>query len=144
VRSAAGRVAGGITLLAAVAAGCGSGDGSSTAATRPAPPRVAPAGVTSLRVTYFPHGSGGTERHNWSLKCSPTGGNHPLRGLACAELAAHAHALAPARRACRFLAVRTAAQALVAGTNRGIAVHRLFRPGCDSEWTSLHALLYGS
>jgi hypothetical protein len=130
-----------IALLAVIAAGCDSGGASSGASMgTTAPPRRAAA--TRLEVTYYPHGSA-KPAHRWALTCSPTGGDHPRRTQACAELAAHPHALGPARRACRFAAVRGAPQALVSGTHRGAHVNHLFRPGCDPEWTSLHALLRG-
>jgi Subtilisin inhibitor-like len=142
VRATTGRITAAIALLGILAAGCDSGGASTGGATSAAPsrhPKATPA--TRLQVTYFPGGPAAAARDRWTLTCSPTGGDHPRRALACAELAAHPRALAPARRACRFLGVRGAPQALVSGTQRGAAVRRLFRPACDPEWTSLHALL---
>ena len=108
-------------------------------ATGTAPPSSTSVPVR-LRITYEPHGTA-VGRRRWTLTCAPTGGDHPRRAAACAEIAAHPHALTPARRACRYAAVRGAPEALVVGTDRGVAVRRGFRPGCDPEWATLHALL---
>ncbi len=132
-----------IALLGVMAAGCDSGGASTTGSASTAPPRQRSTPAIRLQVTYFPRGSTAAARNRWTLTCSPSGGDHPRRALACAELAAHPHALNPPSRACRFAAVRGAPQALVSGTDRGAVVRRLFRPACDPDWTSLHALLRG-
>jgi hypothetical protein len=141
VRTTSSRLAVVIALLGTLTAGCDSGGASITGATSPQLRHPKATLSTRLQVTYFPRGPAATARDRWTLTCSPAGGNHPRRTLACAELAAHPHALAPARRACRFASVRSSPQALVTGTHRGATVDRLFRPACDPEWTSLHALL---
>jgi hypothetical protein len=144
VRTASRRVLAAIALVGILLAGCDSGGAAPTGGTGTASSgHLKPTAATRLQVTYFPHGVAATGRDRWTLTCEPTGGGHPRRALACAELAAHPHALAPARRACRFAAIRGAPQALVSGTQRGATVRRLFRPACDPEWTSLHVLLRG-
>jgi hypothetical protein len=126
-------------VLSALTMGCDTG-GATTSGTSG---RAAPPPVARLTVTYYPHGAASAAHHRWRLTCRPTGGDHPRRALACAELAAHPAALAPPRRPCPLLEIRGAPQTLVTGTVRGRPVRHLFRPGCEAAWTSLHALLRG-
>jgi Subtilisin inhibitor-like len=136
-----GRGALGAAAISVLAVGCGSS--SSSAGQDRASSGAARAPRARLTVTYFPHGTATSARERWRLTCRPTGGDHPRRALACAELAAHPSALGPARRPCPLLEVRGAPQALVSGTVGGRAMQHVFRPSCDPAWSSLHALLRG-
>ena len=128
-------------VLGALGAGCGSGGASTSAGQGGNPTPRAPS--ARLSITYLPHGTASPAREQWTLTCRPTGGDHPRRAQACAELAAHPSALGPVRRPCPLLEVRGAPQTLVTGTVSRQPVRHLFRPACEPAWASLHALLRG-
>jgi hypothetical protein len=65
-----------VALAALALAGCGGGDGGEEGG-----------GKIDLRVTVYPNGMGG-DSTTWTLQCEPTGGDHPDRDAACAQLAA--------------------------------------------------------
>ncbi len=57
-------------------AGCGGGDSGEEGAAK-----------IDLRVTVYPNGVAG-DSTTWTLQCEPTGGDHPDRDAACAQLEA--------------------------------------------------------
>jgi hypothetical protein len=126
-----------IVMLSRLSALVGTALFLSAAASGAATPR------TSLTVTYWPHGPG-TAAKTWHLSCAPAAGTHPLKGIACTELANYARELAPPRAACKYLPPKGAPEALVKGVYRGKPVNRLVRPTCDpTVLQHLFALLTG-
>jgi len=95
----------------------------------------------SLKIKYWPHGSG-SPATTWTLKCGPAGGTHPARRAACGALASHPADLGPATRACTILSTPTAARATVSGTWAGRRVDRTYRIGCPG-WSDLRIVLTG-
>jgi len=120
--------------LAALAAACGSDDGSAAAA--------APTG--RLTITVWPQGreAGGARR--WTLECGPAGGTHPHPARACAQLAAVANPFRPVPRDAMCTQIYGGPQeALVTGTYRGAGVNARFNRvnGCEiSRWDRVAAL----
>jgi Subtilisin inhibitor-like len=122
-----------VVLVAVLAAGCGSENGSEDGAgTSP---------DTSLEITVT--GGGADER--WTLTCDPTGGTHPDPEEACATLHEHHDALEepPADVVCTQQ-YGGPQEAVIEGTLSGDrytgSFHR--RDGCGiSRWEQLQPLL---
>ena len=50
-------------------------------------PAAAASSATALVITYREDSATPGEHVRWTLRCEPTGGNHPRRAAACRELA---------------------------------------------------------
>jgi hypothetical protein len=120
--------------LAALAAACGSDDG--TAAAAP---------TAQLTVSVWPHGMGGGGMRRWTLRCGPVGGTHPTRTKACTRLAGLKDPFRPVPRDAVCTEIYGGEQeALVTGTFRGRRVHARFNRinGCEiARWNRVGALL---
>ena len=120
--------------LAAIAAACGSDDGSAAPA--------APSG--KLTITVWPQGQreGGARR--WTLECGPAGGTHPRAERACARLAATPNPFRPVPRDAMCTQIYGGPEeALVTGTYRGARVNARFNRvnGCESaRWNRIAVL----
>ena len=118
-------------ILAALAlAGCGGGGGEGEGE-----------GKIDLRVTVYPNGVAG-DSTTWTLQCEPTGGDHPDRDRACAQLAALDDPFAklePTPR-CDEIPGTSPEVALIEGSFRGREVEEKFdrSSGCAFErWDRL-------
>lgn len=122
-------VAAGIVVLA----GCG-GDAEPGDATEP---------LTEIRVTVWPDGRGGSELHA-TLRCDPTGGDHPTPEAACRALREHPDAVARVPRDAVCTQVFGGTQeAEIEGTLAGRPVRASFdrRNGCEiARWERLAPL----
>lgn len=120
--------------LAAVAAACGSDDGSAAAA--------GPTG--QLTIMVWPQGRDAGDVHRWTLECGPAGGTHPHPAKACARLAAVPHAFRPVPRDAMCTQIYGGPEeALVTGTYRGAAVRARFNRvnGCEiARWNRIAVL----
>ena len=121
-------------FLGALAAGCGSGDGS-----------AAREAVARLTITLWPRGTAAGDERRFTLRCGPTGGTHPTRVRACARLTALE---APFKSVPRFSACTEIyggpQEAHVTGTFRGRPVDTRFRRtnGCEIERWGRIAVLF--
>jgi hypothetical protein len=103
--------------------------------------------ATVLQVTVWPQGlSGDSER--WTLRCSPTGGNHPRAAAACRTLARLQAPFAPVPRDAVCTEIYGGpAVARVTGTHRGRRVWATFqrRNGCEiARWDRVAVLFPGT
>jgi Subtilisin inhibitor-like len=122
-----------LALVAALGA-CGSG---SEAGTRQ---------VTSLTVTYWPHGREGGDRERWTLRCNPARGTLANPGRACRRLAAGGTKLfTPVPRDVVCTQIYGGPQvARVTGTVAGRRISTTFNrsDGCEvGRWDGLSAWL---
>ena len=109
------RAAAGLLLLLAIAGGCGGGGGEGQKA------------AIDLTVTLWPNGEA-DDSVAWSLRCEPTGGDHPAAATACAALTAVEDpfgAVAPVAR-CEEIPGSDEAVATVTGHFRGREVDARF------------------
>jgi hypothetical protein len=119
--------------LAALAAACGSDDGSAAAA---------PTG--HLTITVWPLGEGAGGARRWTLRCGPPGGTHPHAAKACARLAAVPNAFQPVPRDVMCTQIYGGPQvALVTGSYAGRRINARFNRvnGCEiSRWDRIAVL----
>lgn len=120
--------------LAAIAAACGSDDGSAAA--------TAPGG--RLTITVWPQGQSAGGARRWTLECGPAGGTHPQAQKACARLAATPNPFRPVPRDVMCTEVYGGPEeALVTGTYRGARVNARFNRvnGCEiARWNRIAVL----
>jgi hypothetical protein len=120
-------------LLAALAAGCGSGDGS--AAAQP---------TVQLTITVWSDGVAAGGMRRWTLRCEPTGGTHPNRARACTRLLSLEAPFKPVPRDALCTQIYGGPQvAHVTGTFRGHAVDTRFNRvnGCQiARWNRVAVL----
>ena len=120
--------------LAALAAACGSDDGSAAAG--------APSG--NLTITVWPRGQSAGGARRWTLECGPAGGTHPRPVRACARLAATPSPFRPVPRDAMCTEIYGGPQeALVTGTYRGARVNARFNRvnGCEiARWDRIAVL----
>ncbi len=124
----------GVTLVAAVAIGCGGNDESPAAGA-----------ATKLTIAYWPQGRDAGAVQKWTLRCAPLGGTHPSRRAACAKLARLQRPFLPVRAdmACTQI-YGGPGEALVTGIHRGKRVWARFsqRDGCQiARWTAHSPIL---
>ena len=124
----------GVTLVAAVALGCGGNDDSPAAGA-----------ATRLTITYWPEGRETGTPQKWTLRCGPLGGTHPSRRAACARLAKLQRAFAPVPRdvACTQI-YGGPDEALVTGVHKGRRIFARFslQDGCQiSRWNRHQPIL---
>ena len=105
-----------LTML--VPAGCGGGDDG--------PATTAQAAI-DLSVTVWPNGEAG-DSETWTLRCEPTGGDHPDPADACAALTAVADPFGPVQppKRCAEIPGGEESVAEIDGDYRGRAVHTRF------------------
>jgi hypothetical protein len=120
-------------VLAALAAACGSDDGSAAA-----PP------TGRLTITVWPQGMEGSSARRWTLRCGPAGGTHPNPARACARLASISAPFRPVPADAICTQVYGGPQeALVTGTYRGRRVNARFNRvnGCEiARWNRVAVL----
>jgi subtilisin inhibitor-like len=120
--------------LAAMAAACGSDDGSAASS--------APTGRLTIRV--WPQGESKGGARSWTLECGPAGGSHPHPARACARLAAVPNAFKPVPRDQMCTQIYGGPEeALVTGTYRGARVNARFNRvnGCEiARWDRVAVL----
>jgi hypothetical protein len=120
--------------LAAIAAACGSDDGSAAA--------TGPSG--RLTITMWPQGQSAGGARRWTLECGPAGGTHPQAAKACARLAATPSWFRPVPRDVMCTQVYGGpAEALVTGTYRGARINARFNRvnGCEiARWDRIAVL----
>jgi hypothetical protein len=131
-----------VVALALAIGGCGtthvrSQTGASTTTTAAIPAR--------LRVDYTAHRKDPGSKQVWTLRCDPTGGNHPALAAACQELTKHPRLLLGSGRGqirC-MLVLANGPTVAVTGTVDGQAVRFSPSSACDPAWSKLRALLTG-
>ena len=120
--------------LAAIAAACGSDDGSAAPA--------APSG--KLTITVWPQGQREGGARPGTLECGPAGGTHPRAERACARLAATPNPFRPVPRDAMCTQIYGGPEeALVTGTYRGARVNARFNRvnGCEiARWNRIAVL----
>jgi hypothetical protein len=120
--------------LAAIAAACGSDDGSAAA--------TGPSGRLTITVWSQGQSAGGARR--WTLECGPAGGTHPNAAKACARLAATPNAFRPVPRDVMCTEIYGGPEeARVTGIYRGARVDARFNRvnGCEiARWDRVAAL----
>ena len=121
--------------LAAIAAACGSDDGSAAA--------TGPSG--RLTITVWPQGQSAGGARRWTLDCGPAGGTHPQAAKACARLAATPNPFRPVPRDAMCTQVYGGPEeARVTGTYRGARVDARFNRvnGCEIDRWDRIAVLF--
>jgi hypothetical protein len=120
-------------VLAALAAACGSDDGSAAATP-----------TAQLTITVWPNGAAGGGAKRWTLRCGPAGGTHPRAAQACARLASVSGPFRPVPADAICTQIYGGPQeALVTGTFRGHRVNARFSRvnGCEiARWERIAVL----
>jgi hypothetical protein len=132
---------GALATVALAVVACGSGSAQSGAGSRSST-GARSGSKTDLTVEYWPHGRGAGGKRVWKLTCQPTGGDHPARAQACAELGRR-NAFAPPSAPCALVIVKGTPEAEVQGRFQGAPVSMIVRPRCGTAWQRLHVLLTG-
>lgn len=100
--------------------------------------------VTALTITIWPQGMDGASQR-WTLRCGPTGGNHPARVAACRKLSSLSNPFRPVPTDAVCTEIYGGPDvARVTGRFRGrrIWVQFQLRNGCEiSRWKRVQPLL---